>query len=399
VTENAGFAPGTETTGLDKVVSLVLPSTATSIKAGTYNAPTFKNFTALTSVSGANITTIGDYAFRNCASLATATFPEAVTIGDCAFANCAALTSVSLPKAESIGEYAFHNCAALTSVSLPVAETIDDYAFANCAALTTASLPVATSIGVSAFYDTALTTVSLPASLTTIDDCAFSSCESLASVSLPASLTTITGNPFSGCTSLTITVDIGNANYQSQNGMLLDKAGTTLIAYPSAKGAVTLNSEVTTIGPHAFAYCTALTSVSLPVAETIDDYAFANCTALTSVSLPAATSIGKYAFCETGTTALTVTLGSTAPTLGYSMFGNIYSAKTVTVKVPATNSGYADNLPATYSGSNATVNWGNGFRGGGWTITGGTGAFSTDFYGGASNINSYITLTIVSDTP
>ena len=52
----------------------------------------------------------------------------------------------------------------------------------------------------------------------------------------------------------------------------------------------------TTIGNYAFWDCDALTSVSLPVATTIGNYAFGDCDALTSVSLPAATSIGNYAF-------------------------------------------------------------------------------------------------------
>ncbi len=49
--------------------------------------------------------------------------------------------------------------------------------------------------------------------------------------------------------------------------------------------------------PHwTFYKCTALTSVSLPVATTIGIQAFRECTSLTSISLPNATEIGRYTF-------------------------------------------------------------------------------------------------------
>ncbi|MDR0644404.1 MAG: leucine-rich repeat protein, partial [Treponema sp.] len=378
----AEYDPGTAYTGKGKIVSLVLPDTATSIKAGSWEDPTFKNFTTLTSVSGSAVETIGAYAFYRCTSLTELNLPAATDIGESAFSGCAALTTVSLPAATSSGDYAFHSYTALTTVSIPAASSIGNWAFAYCDALTT--------------------------------------------VSLPATLITISSNPFSGCRNLaTITVASGNPNYSAQGGMLLNKAGTTLIAYPSATGAVTLNT-VTSIGGDAFAYCTALTTVSLPAATDIGDYAFDGCDALTTVSLPAATSIGGRAFyscdalaevslpaatsigdyafryCTSLTTVslpaaasigdrafygctslITVTLGSAAPTLGYGMFDGIYDAKTVTVTVPSGATGYGS-LPATYSGLDSTVTWGNGFRGMGWDGA----AFSTDTF------NSYITVTI-----
>ena len=355
------FDPGTANTGESKILSLVLPDEATSIKAGQENNPSFKNFTALTSVSGSAVETIGDYAFYNCKALTTVSFPAASSIGINAFAGCYALTEVSLPVASSIGEIAFYNCAALTEVSLPAASSIGGGAFATCDALTEVSLPAASFIGFDAFWD----------------------CTALTTVSLPASLATIYGNPFSGCRNLvTITVASGNPNYSAQGGMLLNKAGTSLIAYPGAAGAVTLNT-VSSIGSEAFRGCTALTTVNLPAASSINSSAFAGCTALTTVSIPAASSIGNWAFDNTGTNDLTVTLGSTTPMLGYNMFYDINAAKTVTVKVPSNATEYGT-LPSTYSGTDSAETWGNGFRGRGWD--------GAAFTGGS--INSSITLTI-----
>jgi hypothetical protein len=189
--------------------------------------------------------------------------------------------------------------------------------------------------------------------------------------------------------------------------MLLNKTGTTLTVYLAATDNVTLN-EVTTIGDYAFEGCIALTSVSLPAATSIGNFAFLGCTALVSVSLPAATSVGGDAFaaCTALTsvslpaatsigdeafdlcTALTsVSLGTTAPTLGRSMLFRSNTANPVTVRVPSGATGYGT-VPKTYSGTDSTSNWGNGFRGGGWTGTG----FVVDGY---NKINTNITLNIV----
>jgi hypothetical protein len=85
-------------------------------------------------------------------------------------------------------------------------------------------------------------------------------------------------------------------------------------------------------------------------------------------------------------------LGSNAPDLGYEIFYSYdrYIAKTVTVKVPWYADGYGE-IPATYSGTDTSENWGNGFRGGGWdNYRDGDGMFA--HYDGASVINSNITL-------
>jgi hypothetical protein len=127
--------------------------------------------------------------------------------------------------------------------------------------------------------------------------------------------------------------------------------------------------------------------VSLPEAITIDERAFQDCHVLETVSLPKVTSIGQYAFGYTGTTkVLTVTLGATVPTLGTRIFFGVGSTKAVTVRVPgnAVWSGIIGGSPynetATFTG-----NWGNGFRGGGW---------SGSAISGSNEVNRYIILTV-----
>jgi hypothetical protein len=367
---NTEFHPGFGA-GADRITALILPDAARSVAAGTEGNPTFKDLTALTSLSGAGVEAIGDLAFFYCESLASVSLPVVVTIGDRAFCRTG-LIEVSLPKAVTIGiggDYAFGNCTSLTTVNLPVAVTISGYTFVGCTSLTEVNLPAATTIGDFAFSayrfsDMSLTTVNLPVAITIgagafygctnltsvslpvatdIGGFAFQECASLESVSLPvaqtigervfrgctsltevnlpvattiggdafmycASLTsvdlpvveTIGSEAFSGCTALTtITVNPANTAYTAHDGMLLNKAETTLIAYPSASGAITLLS-VTEIGTQAFSGAS-LTSVSLPAATTIGEWAFYQCTSLTEVILPATPpSIGGYTFAYTG---------------------------------------------------------------------------------------------------
>ena len=69
------------------------------------------------------------------------------------------------------------------------------------------------------------------------------------------------------------------------------------------------------IGEYAFAYCSGLTSLTLPVGITsIGEFAFYGCSGLTSLTLPAGiTSIGEYAFSRcSGLTSLTLPAGITS---------------------------------------------------------------------------------------
>nr|AGS51805.1 internalin-like protein (LPXTG motif) [uncultured bacterium contig00053] len=151
------------TDGKDKIVSLTLPDAAESIAGGSG----FNGFTALTGVSGGEVTGIGYEAFYNCASLESVFFPKAASIDVFAFARCTSLKSVSFPEAATIGGYAFDRCTSLKSVSFPKAASIDQYAFADCTSLESASFPEATSIGNAAFNNcNSLTSITISAGLT-----------------------------------------------------------------------------------------------------------------------------------------------------------------------------------------------------------------------------------------
>jgi len=87
------------------IVSIILPTVATSIEAGTsFTYPAFFGFN-LKSISGANIITIGDNAFVNII-LKNASFPQVTTIGKNAFV-VTNLVTLNIPKVTTIGESAF----------------------------------------------------------------------------------------------------------------------------------------------------------------------------------------------------------------------------------------------------------------------------------------------------
>ena len=107
---------------------------------------------------------------------------------------------------DKIGDYAFKGCSGLTSLTLPATiTTIGKYAFEDCTGLTSLNLPAGiTSIGRRAFGGcSGLTSLTLPAGITSISDYAFYGCSGLTSLTLPAGITSIGEFAFSYCSGLT----------------------------------------------------------------------------------------------------------------------------------------------------------------------------------------------------
>ena len=234
--------------------------------------------------------------------------PDCVmSIGDSAFHYCESLTSIIIPNSvTSIEESAFYGCRSITNITIPESVTsIGEEAFSHCSSLTNITIPDSvTSIGDSAFRQCeSLTNITIPESVTSIGDRAFYGCSSLTNITIPESVTSIGDYAFNCCTSLIdINVSVNNNNYQSINGNLYSKDGTTLIQYSIGKkdNEFIIPKGVTSIEEYAFAFCRNITNITIPESVTsIGDYAFYACIGLTCIEIPnSVTSIGDYAFCN-----------------------------------------------------------------------------------------------------
>ncbi len=86
------------------------------------------------------------------------------------------------------------------------------------------------------------------------------------------------------------------------------------------------------VGYFAFAYCTSLTSITIPEGlQKIGDWAFTDCTSLTSITLPeGVTTIGRGAFADC-TSLTTITLPEGLQTIGYCAFEYCTSLTSITL--------------------------------------------------------------------
>ncbi len=148
-----------------------------------------------------------------------------------------------------------------------------------------------TTIGKLAFRNKAIEALTVPASVTTIEESAFKGCTELTTITLNEGLTSIGESAFSntgkvdipGALKLTLPASlqaIGNGAFRNNKNL----------------GEVTLLAPVG--APNLFADCTSLTSVALPEGLTvIYDNTFNHCRELTTVNIPSTvTVIGRMAF-------------------------------------------------------------------------------------------------------
>ena len=182
-----------------------------------------------------SVTSIGKGAFSSCNSLSEIVIPSSVTsIGDCAFSSCSSLKYISIPKsviclsgnpfAEWYGKLeclspnfvyegdilfnkdksriiSFRKQNTKSYVIPSSVTSIDDYAFSSCDSLSEMVIPSSvTSIGDSAFSSCdSLSEIVIPSSVTSIGDWAFSFCSSLSEIVIPSSVTSIGDCAFYNC--------------------------------------------------------------------------------------------------------------------------------------------------------------------------------------------------------
>ena len=241
--------------------SVVIPDSVVEMEG------TFSGCTSLNQVSfGSGLTTLGDDTFSQCA-FTEVTVPSSIrTLGD-AFSNCISLVDVTIEEGVTRMEGGFSGCPNLGDVILPSTVTYLGPVFPGCVSIKTITIPE----GVSRMDGT------------------FMACAGLESVEVSGEIS-IGSDTFSACTSLS-QIDISKF-YSIGDGAFQTCTSLTDVEF---------NDHITTIGSMAFAGCTNIMKVSIPVGGfstiSIGSMAFSDCWNLESVFVGEnVTRVGDEAF-------------------------------------------------------------------------------------------------------
>ena len=263
---------------------LIPPSIKTVIITDAAQIPygAFYNCKNITSITlSDSVTTIDDTAFYNCTSLENISIPSRVTsLSGSAFSSCTALENVNVSSLEAwcnidfetpdsnplYGRHLYLNGQEVKELVIPNSVTsIGDYAFNNC---------------------TSLTNITIPNSVTSIGESAFAWCNSLVSVTVDNennNYSSVDGVLFNKTKTEIICYPAGktSTSYAIPNSV----TSISNCAFSSCHNLsnVTIPDSVTSIGVAAFEYCAKLASITIPNSVSIGDYAFYDCKKLTNV--------------------------------------------------------------------------------------------------------------------
>ncbi|MDE6598311.1 MAG: leucine-rich repeat domain-containing protein [Clostridia bacterium] len=256
--------------------------------------------------NGKEVTGIEREAFKDCTAIEKITVGYGVNrIAESAFSGCTNVTSLNLPEDIGIRELAFKNCTSITSLTMPKGSNFDNGSFSGCTSLQSVILPEDFGWLYKTYYHafsgcTSLTAFSISSDnerYSTVDGVLFNKDKTelidfpkgkSGEYTVPASVTSIGDSAFSGCGKLTKIILPDN----------LTKIGESVFNNCFQLGEIKIPESVTEIGDSAFWLCSGLESVTIPAGvSVINEDTFRYCRNLKNITLPASiTTINKDAF-------------------------------------------------------------------------------------------------------
>lgn len=226
------------------------------------------------------------YAFKDCTSLETVSIENGCklsSVGYEAFAGCSSLRSVELENCTAlteIGARAFAGCTSLRKITLPsTVTTVEERAFTGCSSLESVSLESEyVGLGVGVFMDcSSLSNVNFLNKVETIPGSAFSGCTGLERIRIPDNVKSIEDYAFEECGLVEVALSHS-----------LTSLGNMAFFNCKSLRRIEIYDGIKQISTSTFSGCKALCEVILPsTLEEIAPSAFASCESLERIVIPA----------------------------------------------------------------------------------------------------------------